>query len=55
MIDLLLPATDGGVFAQAGAVLIVGTVATVVSRPRREQRLVAIGGTVRRVWLISPN
>lgn len=46
MIDFLLPATDGGVLAQVVAVVIIGTVAVVVTWRRREWRLLSVGATV---------
>lgn len=46
MIDPLLPATDAGVFVQLIVVLVLGVVAIVATRGRREWRLVALGGTV---------
>lgn len=46
MIDLLLPATDGGVLAQLIVFVLVGGLAIVATKNHREWRLVAFGGTI---------
>jgi len=48
MHDLLLPATDGGVAAQAVVIAVAGLVGLVLTRRRPELRLVVIG-----LWLVA--
>lgn len=45
-IDLILPRTDAGVLAQVVAVVVIGAVAVVATRSRRDWRLVALGSTL---------
>lgn len=53
MIDLLLPATDGGVLAQMIVVVVAGVVAVVATRRHTEWRLVAMGGTIVALGLLG--
>ena len=51
--DLLLPATDAGVLTQLVLVVIVASVALVITRRNRDVRLAVVGLTVLTVSLMG--
>jgi hypothetical protein len=46
MVDLLVPATDGGVAVQFGLVIVAGLIGLLLSRRRPDVRLLVIGLTI---------